>query len=144
MTLTDDVFANAERVPDKVIVRYRAGGGYTDMTAREFRDLVVRTAAGLVALGLRPGDRFAIMSRTRYEWTVLDYAVWAAGAVTVPIYETSSADQIEWIISDSGTVLAAVETDAHAALVAEVRDRLPALRDVLVLDRGALDTLGEA
>ncbi|CUU60065.1 long-chain acyl-CoA synthetase [Parafrankia irregularis] len=144
LTLSDAIFTNAQRVPNKVIVRHKVNDAYVDMTASEFRDLVVRTAAGLVARGLQPGDRFAIMSRTRYEWTVLDYAVWAAGGITVPIYETSSAAQIEWIMSDSGTVLAVVESDEHAALVAEVRDRLPALREVLVLDQGALDTLGEA
>ncbi|MEX5631978.1 AMP-dependent synthetase/ligase [Parafrankia sp. FMc2] len=143
-TLSDDVFANADRVPDKVIVRYKSGDGYADLTAREFRDLVVRTAAGLVALGVGPGDRFAIMSRTRYEWTVLDYAGWVAGAVSVPIYETSSPDQIEWIISDSESVLVICESEEHAARIAQVRDRVPSLREVLVIDGGALETLAEA
>ncbi|ABW11258.1 AMP-dependent synthetase and ligase [Parafrankia sp. EAN1pec] len=144
MTLSDAVFANASRTPEKVIVRHKSGGQFVDVTAQEFRDLVVRTAAGLAARGVHPGDRVAIMSRTRYEWTVVDYAVWVAGAVTVPIYETSSASQLEWILSDSEAVLTVVESEANAALVATVRDQVPTLREVLALDGGALDTLAEA
>ena len=72
------------------------------MTASQFRDEVVALAKGLIAAGIEPGDRVALMSRTRYEWTLIDYAIWTAGAVTVPIYETSSAEQVEWILADSG------------------------------------------
>ncbi|MBL7516481.1 AMP-dependent synthetase/ligase, partial [Frankia nepalensis] len=117
---------------------------FVDVTYREFFDLVLAAAGGLVARGVGPGDRVALMSRTRYEWTVLDYAIWMAGAVTVPVYETSSADQIEWIITDAEVTLALVETEQHAALVAEVRDRTPTLREVLVIDSGALETLRAA
>ena len=89
-------------------------------------------AKGLVARGVEPGDRVAIMSRTRYEWTLLDFACWAAGALGVPVYETSSAEQVRWIAADAGVRLALVETAKHAAVVAQVRDDLPGLADVLV------------
>ena len=74
-------------------------------------------AKGLIAAGVKPGDRVALMSRTRYEWTLIDYAIWTAGAVTVPIYETSSAEQVEWILSDSGASAAFAETQAHAETI---------------------------
>ena len=98
------------------------------MTCPQFRDEVVAVARGLVAAGIEPGDRVALMSRTRYEWTLLDYAIWAAGAVTVPIYETSSAEQVAWILADSGAVACVVETTAHARPSPAVRDRLPRAR----------------
>ncbi len=84
------------------------------------------------------------MSRTRYEWTLLDFAAWSVGAVPVPVYETSSAEQVHWILSDAGVRLAVVETAAHAAEVATVRDRLPGLEDVLVVEDGAVDALRAA
>lgn len=116
-------------------------GPWVPMTAAEFADDVVEVARGLLARGIEPGDRIAIMSRTRYEWTLLDYAAWAVGAVPVPVYETSSAEQVHWILSDAAVRLTVVETPAHAAVVAGVRDRLPALEDVLVLDDGAVSDL---
>jgi len=140
--LTDPVWENAEVAPDVVqFIRAGADGASTDVTCRQFRDEVVAVARGLVAAGVRPGDRVGLMSRTRYEWTLFDYAVWAAGAVTVPIYETSSPEQAAWILSDSGAVAVLVETDAHAALVAGVRDRTPELTNVWQIDLGALDEL---
>ena len=91
------------RIPSSCGARRPAGqarpGGWQDVTAVAFRDEVIPLAKGLIAAGIQPGDRVAIMSRTRYEWTLLDYAIWTAGAVTVPIYETSSAEQVEWILS---------------------------------------------
>ncbi|MER7417776.1 AMP-dependent synthetase/ligase [Micromonospora peucetia] len=141
--LTDPVWDNAEVAPDEVqFVRPTGTGGtWADVTCRQFRDEVVAAARGLVAAGVQPGDRVGLMSRTRYEWTLLDYAIWAAGAVTVPIYETSSADQAAWILSDSGAVGCVVESNAHAALVAGVRDRLPDLRHVWQIDLDAVDEL---
>ncbi|MFG2055757.1 AMP-dependent synthetase/ligase [Micromonospora sp. NPDC048930] len=140
--LTDPVWDNAEVAPDTVQFARRTGdGGWSDVTCRQFRDEVVAVARGLVAAGISPGDRVALMSRTRYEWTLLDYAIWAAGAVTVPIYETSSAEQAAWILADSGAVAAVVETTGHAALVAGVRDRLPELREVWQIELGAVDQL---
>ncbi len=117
------------------------GGGWQPVTVAAFVAQVRALAKGLVAAGIAPGDRVAIMSRTRYEWTLLDFAVWTAGAVGVPIYETSSAEQVRWIASDTGARIAVVETAAHAAVVAHVRDDLPGLTDVLVIDEGALDAL---
>ncbi|SCF40967.1 AMP-dependent synthetase/ligase [Micromonospora mirobrigensis] len=144
--LTDPVWDNAEAAPDAVqfvrpVRTGEAGTGWVDVTCRQFRDEVVAVARGLVAAGIGAGDRVALMSRTRYEWTLLDYAIWAAGAVTVPIYETSSAEQAAWILADSGATAVAVETTAHATLVAGVRDRLPELRHVWQIDLGAVDEL---
>ena len=140
-TLTDAMFSAAARVPDKVLFRRKVDEQFRPVTTKEFADLVVGVAGGLVARGVEPGDRVGIMSRTRYEWAVVDYAVWAAGAVTVPVYETSSPDQVGWILSDSGAKLLVVETDALAETVEQARSHAPALGDVLVIDDGALDAL---
>ena len=109
--LTDIVFKRADDEPQAVALRRKDGDGWRDVTAAEFRSDVVATAKGLVAAGIEPGDRVALMSRTRYEWTQIDYAIQAAGAVSVPIYETSSAEQVEWILSDSGAKAIFVETE---------------------------------
>ena len=101
-------------------------GPWIPLTAREFDAEVVAVAKGLVARGVQPGDRVGIMSRTRYEWSLLDWAVWAAGAVPVPLYETSSAEQVLWILTDADVSLLVVETAAHAAVVDEVRADAPA------------------
>jgi long-chain acyl-CoA synthetase len=142
--LAQTVVVNAQTVPDKVVFSTRAGGGWQDVTAAAFADEVARLAKGLVAAGIQVGERVGLMSRTRYEWTLADYAIWTAGAVTVPIYETSSPDQVGWILEDSGAVAVVVETATHAGAVAAVRDRLPALRDVWQIESGALDELNRA
>src|SRR5579859_3732454 len=112
--LTDVVFERAGREPGRVIMRRKEpAGGWQDVTARQFAADVTALAKGLIATGIGTGDRVALMSRTRYEWTLLDYAIWAAGATTVPIYETSSAEQVEWILTDSGARALIVETPAH-------------------------------
>ncbi len=118
-----------------------ADGPWEPITAREFDGAVVSVAKGLVARGIEPGQSVGIMSRTRYEWTLLDFAIWAAGGVPVPLYETSSAEQVQWILSDADVRLLVVETAAHAATVAEIRSAVPALTDVLLIDDGAIDTL---
>ncbi|GAA1726952.1 AMP-dependent synthetase/ligase [Isoptericola hypogeus] len=118
-----------------------AGGPWLPVTAAEFDQDVLTVARGLVARGVQVGDRVAIMSRTRYEWTLLDFALWAVGAVPVPVYETSSPDQVRWILADAGVRLAVVETAAHADAVRHVRDDLPELEDVLVISAGAVDAL---
>ena len=101
--LTDDVVTNGTQHPESVVFSRRGQGDtWTDVTAAEFLADVRAVAKGLVAAGIEAGDRVALISRTRYEWTLLDYAIWFAGAATVPVYETSSADQIEWILTDSG------------------------------------------
>ena len=130
-SLSDAVFANAAQHPADVLYRRKgADGTWTDVTAREFAEQVTRVAAGLVAAGVQAGDRIAVLSRTRYEWSLFDYAILAAGGVTVPIYETSSPDQIAWIVSDSGAVGIVVETAEHAASVDKVRADLPELRTI--------------
>jgi long-chain acyl-CoA synthetase len=142
--LADAVFTNAAEAPDTPILTRRVGDQWAPVTAKEFAATVAETAAGLIAAGVQPGDRVALQSRTRYEWTVVDYAIWAAGGVTVPVYETSSPDQIAWILSDSGAVAMVVETPAHAATVAALGDQAGALRTTYVLDEGALDQLRAA
>ena len=116
--LTDMVIDNARQVPELVSFGRRLPDGeWLDVTAGKFATEVTAAARGLIAEGVRTGDRVALMSATRYEWTVLDYAIWSAGAVCVPVYETSSAEQVDWILTDSGAVAALVETDAHLELV---------------------------
>ncbi len=129
--LADVVFSRAAADPDEVMLRRRrAEGSWQDVTAGQFQAQVAGLAKGLIAAGIQPGDRVALMSRTRYEWTLADYAIWAAGAVTVPVYETSSAEQVEWIIGDSGARAAIAETDKHAEIIAGLRDRLTGLGEV--------------
>jgi long-chain acyl-CoA synthetase len=142
-TLTDPVWDNAAKAPDAIQFARRTGGAWQDVTCAQFRDEVVALARGLIAAGVQVGDRVGLMSRTRYEWTLIDYAIWAAGAVTVPIYETSSAEQVAWILSDSGAVACFVETDAHRATVAQVRDQFPGMAHLWQIDapRGAVDEL---
>ena len=136
----------AERVrsfPDHSLVERRTpdASGWDPMTSREFDAAVVAAAKGLVARGVEPGDRVGIMSRSRYEWMLLDWAIWAAGAVPIPLYETSSAEQVHWILTDAGVSLLFVETADHAAVVRSVRADAPELGDVLVIDDGAVDSL---
>jgi long-chain acyl-CoA synthetase len=139
--ITQDVFDHARRVPDTVGIRRRVNGVWTPVTWREFTDQVTRLAAGFIAAGVQPGDRVALMARTRYEWPLVDFAILTAGGVTVPIYPTSSLEQVEWILSDSGAVAAVVETDEHAQKVAEVRPRLADLAHVWMIDDGSLPGL---
>ncbi|WP_371779451.1 AMP-dependent synthetase/ligase [Streptosporangium subroseum] len=140
-TMTDTVFQRADEEPGVVALRRKTGDDWTAVTAKEFRDQVAGVAKGLIAAGLEPGDRVALMSRTRYEWTVIDYAIWSAGAVGVPIYETSAADQVKWIISDSGAKAVFVELDSHEETVRESVSELPELKDVWRIEGGALDEL---
>ena len=129
--------------PDTPLIERRTSpeGPWVPLSAREYDAHIVAVAKGLVARGVEPGDRVAIMARTRYEWSLLDWAIWAAGAVPVPVYETSSAEQVAWICSDSDVSLLVAERDDHAAVVALVAAQLPTLREVLVIDNGAIDAL---
>ncbi|MFI0721090.1 AMP-dependent synthetase/ligase [Streptomyces sp. NPDC021224] len=143
--LTDLIRRNAAQHPDTpVLGRKDPAGHWQDVTASTFLAEVRSAARGLVAEGVQPGDRVALMSRTRYEWTLLDFAVWSAGAVTVPVYETSSPEQIEWILADSGAVAVVVESDAHERAVESVRERLPLLKHVWRIDTGAVEALAAA
>ncbi|WP_440555877.1 AMP-dependent synthetase/ligase [Streptomyces sp. SCPE 10] len=125
--LTDPVWDNAADAPEAIQFARRVDGRWEDVTCARFRDDVIALARGLIAAGVEVGDRVALLSGNRYEWAVIDYAIWAVGAVGVPVYQTSSAEQVAWILSDSGAVACFAETDAHRATVAGVRDRLPEL-----------------
>ncbi len=131
--------ARLERAPHGTFCERKSelGGTWNPMTTRSFVDQVTAVARGLVARGIEPGDRVSIMARTRFEWTLLDFAAWAAGAVPVPVYETSSTDQIAWILGDAQVRLAIVETTAHAEATRAAVSDLP----VLVIDDGAVETL---
>ncbi|MFJ2115749.1 MULTISPECIES: AMP-dependent synthetase/ligase [unclassified Streptomyces] len=139
--LTDLVRRNASQHPDVAVLARKVAGTWTDVTATQFLAEVRAAAKGLIAAGIQPGDRVALMSRTRFEWVQLDFAIWSAGAITVPVYETSSAEQIQWILSDSGAVAAIVESDDHAASVESLRAALPALRDIWQIDKDGVGTL---
>ncbi|GAB7047458.1 AMP-dependent synthetase/ligase [Catenuloplanes indicus] len=144
-TLTDAIWDNARIAPQNVsFLRRTDATTWSPVTAAEFHAEVVAVARGLIGAGVQPGDRVALMSRTRYEWTLIDYAIWAAGAVTVPIYETSSAEQVSWILSDSGAVAVFVETNAHALLVSGLREDLADLRELWQIDAGGLATVTAA
>jgi long-chain acyl-CoA synthetase len=141
--ITDDVFLNAENWPDEVGLRRRTNGSWAPVTWRDFAAEVRHIAAGLIAVGIQPGMRVALMSRTRFEWTLLDYAILTAGGVVVPIYPTSSLEQVEWILSDSGTTAAIVETDDHAEMIAAVQAKLPALAHAWQIDGSRLGGLAD-
>jgi long-chain acyl-CoA synthetase len=149
--LADVVFRRAAEQPQAVVLRRPSGpsgvagesGSWTDVTASQFSGEVIALAKGLVAAGIEPGDRVALMSHTRYEWTLIDYAIWTAGAVTVPVYETSSAEQAEWILSDSGARACFVETASYGDIIGSFRDRVPALSHVWRIDSD-LDSLRAA
>ncbi|GAB2907378.1 AMP-dependent synthetase/ligase [Nonomuraea fastidiosa] len=125
--LPDTVFRRAEQEPGAVVMRRKTESGWPAVTAAEFRDQVAELAKGLIAAGIEHGDRVALMSRTRYEWTLIDYALWTIGAVTVPIYETSSVEQIRWILADSAAKAAFVELDTHEQAVKEAAPELKSL-----------------
>ena len=146
--LADVVFRRAAEQPRAVVLRHPSGpsgvaGDWTDVTASQFSGEVIAVAKGLIAAGIEPGDRVALMSHTRYEWTLIDYAIWTAGAVTVPVYETSSAEQAEWILSDSGARACFVETASYGDIIGSFRDRVPALSHVWRIDSD-LDSLRAA
>ncbi|WP_243879284.1 AMP-dependent synthetase/ligase [Streptomyces sp. KS 21] len=144
-SLGDIPFQNAREAPGEVVLaRKERDGSWRDVTAAEFAAEVMAVAKGLIAEGLREGDRLAIMARTTYEWTLLDFAGWAAGLVTVPIYPTSSALQARWIIQDSGAVACAVEDTAQARIISAERPHLPWLAHLWEFDTGALARLVKA
>ena len=141
--LVQPLITHAETRPDAPLLAYREGDRFVDVSAAEVWQRVRRLARGLIGLGVEPGDRVALMSSTRIEWTLLDYAILAAGGATVPIYETSSAEQVEWILTDSRAVAAIFET---TALKAEAYDDVAeevATEHVLVIDEDAVERLEE-
>ncbi|MGX9229644.1 AMP-dependent synthetase/ligase [Streptomyces albus] len=148
-SLADIPFTNAAEAPTTVVVRRKRAGRWEPVTAAAFAAQVTATAKGLVAAGLEPGDRVALMCRTRYEWCVLDFAVWAAGGVGVPVYPTSSTEQVEWILRDCEAAFLFVETAEHAATARPALDALARRPQLWHIDPGpgggrpALERLAE-
>lgn len=141
-SMADTVFRQEKESPNFVPFKLpKEGGGWSDVTAAEFAKQVTAVAKGLLASGVQLGDRVAILASTRYEWVLLDYAIWTAGGCTVAIYESSAAEQAKWILEDSATVLIVVEAAKHAATIGEISDSLPELRETLQIDGGAIDEL---
>ncbi|MDG4857320.1 AMP-dependent synthetase/ligase [Streptomyces sp. T-3] len=141
-SLADIPFTNAQEAPAEAVLSRKRGERWADVTAADFAAEVATLAKGLIAHGLEPGDRLAIMARTTYEWTLLDFAAWAAGLVTVPVYPTSSAFQTRWILQDAGAVALAVESKEQAAALAPERDRIPDLAHVWTF--GDLEAVADA
>ncbi|WP_405713507.1 long-chain fatty acid--CoA ligase [Streptomyces xanthophaeus] len=139
--LADVVFQHARQDPGRVVLGRKAGGIWRDVTSRELAAQVLALAKGLLAQGVRFGDRVAVMSRTRYEWTLFDFALWAVGAQPVPVYPTSSTEQVHWILYDAQCTACVVENEDQAMTVGSVIDRLPMLRRLWQLDAGAVDEL---
>ncbi|MGW2178319.1 AMP-dependent synthetase/ligase [Streptomyces sp. NPDC001732] len=140
--LADSVFDQAEEDPHRVALgRKDAHGNWRDVTAAAFRDEVLALAKGLIAHGVRFGDRVALMSRTCYEWTLFDLALWSVGAQSVPVYPTSSAEQVLWMLHDADVSAVVVEHEDHAMTVASVIDRLPRLERLWQLDADAVADL---
>ena len=140
-TLTDDVFTNAREHGSEVGYSRLVDGAWVPVTHAQLATQVTDVAAGLMAWGLAPGDRVAIMAGTSFEWMLCDFAIWMAGGVTVPIYETSSAEQVDWILRDSGAVGIFVANAELAATVQSVRDGAADVRTVWIFDAGALEAL---
>jgi long-chain acyl-CoA synthetase len=138
---TDLLVDRVAATPDLALFAVPDGDGWRDVSAAEFRDQVVALAKGLVAAGIQPGDKLGMMCHTRYEWSLVDFAVWFAGAVLVPVYETSSPAQVKWNLSDSGASGLIVENADHFARFEEVRADLPGVRNVWQIDSGDLDKL---
>jgi long-chain acyl-CoA synthetase len=141
------VYSHERDDPDHVIFQRLVDGQWRDVTAAEAASQIRSAALGLIAEGVKPGDRVVLLSATRYEWPIIDFAIMSVGALTVPIYETSSAEQVKFVLGDSGAVLVFAETDAHAEKIEALMGDLPDLRKVFRIDGTgtvALDALAEA
>jgi long-chain acyl-CoA synthetase len=139
--VSDLLVERVKATPSLALFAVPDGEGWRDITAAEFQRDVIALAKGLVAGGVQPGDKVGFIARTTYEWTLVDFALFFAGAVMVPIYETSSASQISWILSDSGAVYVIAESEEHAGRIAEIRSDVPLVKEVWTLSAGDLDTL---
>jgi long-chain acyl-CoA synthetase len=142
---TDLLVDRVKQTPDKALFALpQTDGTWKDVTSREFERQVIALAKGFVAAGIEPGDKIALMAKTRYEWTLIDFATWYAGAILVPIYETSAPAQIQWYLSDSGAVGFIAESADHFARFDEVRPDLPLIANVWQIDLGDIDKLSAA
>lgn len=139
--VADLLAKRVEATPDRALFSVPQGEGWRDITAADFETAVIALAKGFAAAGIQPGEKVGFLARTTYEWSLVDFALFYAGAVMVPIYETSSPSQIQWILEDSGAIALLVESPEHFARVDEVRGDLPLLREVWQLHLGAIDTL---
>lgn len=139
--VSDLLVERVKATPSLALFAVPDGDGWRDVSAAQFQREVVELAKGFAAAGVQPGDKVAFIARTTYHWTLVDFALFFAGAVMVPVYETSSASQISWILQDSGAVAVIAESDAHAARVAEIRGETPLVRDVWHMGSGDLDAL---
>ncbi|TFD23856.1 AMP-dependent synthetase/ligase [Cryobacterium lyxosi] len=139
--ITDLLMDRLTATPDLALFSLPRGGQWQPVTTREFHAQVVALAKGFVAAGIEPGDKIGLICKTRYEWTLIDFAVWFAGAILVPVYETSSPKQVQWNLSDSGAMAVIVETADHFARFDEVHPELPDIRSVWQIDLGDLDKL---
>jgi long-chain acyl-CoA synthetase len=140
-TISDLLGRAAEQYGGKVAARHKADGAWRDVTYAEVGDRVREIALGLVDLGVQPGERVCILSKTRIDWTYCDFAIASAGAVAVPIYATNSPEECEWVAGDSQSVVAICENGSQVAKIVAVRDRLPHLRAIVVMDPAG-DTAG--
>ncbi|WP_353809754.1 AMP-dependent synthetase/ligase [Agromyces sp. SYSU T00194] len=138
---TDLLVDRVAETPDSVLFSLPKDGAWEPVTTREFYDQVIALAKGFVAAGIEPGDKVGLMCKTRYEWTLIDFAMWFAGGVLVPVYETSSPSQVKWNLGDSGAIAVIVETADHFARFDEVHPELPDIRSVWQIDLGDLDKL---
>jgi long-chain acyl-CoA synthetase len=141
--IVSSVYAHERDDPDLVIFQRLVDGDWKDVTAAQAAEQIRSVALGLIAEGVAPGDRVAVFSATRYEWPIIDFAILSVGALTVPIYETSSVEQVRHVLSDSGAVLVFAETDAHAEKIDHLKDELPDLRKVLRIDSSGASALDE-
>ncbi|MFB4351038.1 AMP-dependent synthetase/ligase [Microbacterium sp. CR_7] len=139
--ISDLLVERVKATPDRALFAVPENGGWRDISASDFQSAVIALAKGFVAAGIQPGEKVGFLARTTYEWSLVDFALFYAGAVMVPIYETSSPAQIQWILEDSGAIALLVESPEHFARVDEVRGDLPLLREVWQLHLGAIDTL---
>ncbi|MFF1541951.1 AMP-dependent synthetase/ligase [Microbacterium sp. NPDC058269] len=139
--VADLLVKRVEATPDRALFSVPEGEGWRDISAADFQTVVVALAKGFAAAGIQPGEKVGFLARTTYEWTLVDFALFYTGAVMVPIYETSSPSQIQWILEDSGAIALIVESPEHFARVDEVRGDLPLIREVWQLHLGAIDTL---
>lgn len=137
----DLLLDRVRETPDRVLFALPEGGGWRDVTAQEFLDQVTALAKGLVAAGIEPGEKIGLICKTRYEWTLIDFAVWFAGAILVPVYETSSPAQVQWNLTDSGAHAVIVETADHFARLDEIRADVPDVRVAWQIGLGDLDKL---
>ena len=148
INLFDLLDERAKRDPDGAMIEYKTEDGtWQPYSAQVFRDMVIDLAKGLIGLDVNKGDSVAIVSRTRWEWTALDMAIMSIGALTVPVYETNSASQVSWIFNDSKVTLAIAEDDGQRDKIESVRDEVPTLRNVFVIEAGglsAIKTYGES